>query len=289
MNAAITTLSSRDCQLGEGPIYDPVQDTLYWFDILRQELLCHSFATGSTKVEKLPFMASAMALVSDQEHMLFCDHGLYLRHIHSGALRLYLRLEADNPITRSNDARVHPCGAFWLGTMGRNLEPGAGSIYWLFKGELKVLFEAITCPNSICFAPDGTVAYFTDSMENILYHVRCDPRSGLPIEEPRVFFDNRNLGGALDGSVVASDGTLWNARWGCNSLDAYSPEGERIRSIELPAKQLTCPAFIGNRIAVTSAWDGQNPEERASDPFAGNTFLLEAAIAGQAEPRLRLE
>ena len=56
------------------------------------------------------------------------------------AMTLYCSLEADNPTNRSNDARVHPCGTFWIGTMGRNAEAGAGAIYALYRGEISRLF-----------------------------------------------------------------------------------------------------------------------------------------------------
>ena len=73
-------------------------------------------------------------------------------------MTLYRPLEADNAATRSNDARVHPSGTFWIGTMGRQAERGLGAIYALHRGELSRLYESITIPNAICFSPDGTSA-----------------------------------------------------------------------------------------------------------------------------------
>ena len=46
-----------------------------------------------------------------------------------GRLTLQIPLEADNAATRSNDGRVHPCGALWIGTMGRKAEKGAGAAW----------------------------------------------------------------------------------------------------------------------------------------------------------------
>src|SRR3546814_7772698 len=73
----------------------------------------------------------------------------------SGRLSLHAALEADNLATRSNDGRVHPCGALWIGTMGKRAETGAGSLYWFFRGELRRLFSGISIINSIAFSPDG--------------------------------------------------------------------------------------------------------------------------------------
>lgn len=40
-------------------------------------------------------------------------------------------LEADNRATRSNDGRADPWGGFWIGTMGKGCELGAGAILLL--------------------------------------------------------------------------------------------------------------------------------------------------------------
>ncbi len=72
-------------------------------------------------------------------------------------------------------------GTFWIGTMGRRAERGAGAIYALHRGEIVRLFPNISIPNAICFSPDGATGYFADSAENVLYRVALDPGTGLPI------------------------------------------------------------------------------------------------------------
>ena len=72
-------------------------------------------------------------------------------------------LEADNPVTRSNDGRADPWGGFWIGTMGFNAEPQAGAIYRYYKGEVLPIVRNITISNAICFAPDRSCAYYTDT------------------------------------------------------------------------------------------------------------------------------
>ena len=98
----------------------------------------HRFADGSTALHRLPMMASALAVVDPNRQLLATEAGLFLRDA-EGALTLLVEIEAHNPVTRSNDARVHPCGALWMGTMGKEAEPMAGAIYWFFKGETRQL------------------------------------------------------------------------------------------------------------------------------------------------------
>lgn len=287
----VDILSETVCELGEGPSYDPATDTLWWFDILACRLMEYRFGARTEIVHDLPVMASAIAIVDDRRQMLATDTGLQLRDVASGRLEMVAPIEADNPATRANDSRVHPCGAFWVGTMGRDAENRAGAIYWYRAGETRLLFADVTIPNSICFSPAGEVAYWADSGRNILFRVDCDPETGLPTSEPAAFVDDRGQPGGIDGSVCDLDGNIWNARWGCSRLDVYDPSGRRTRSIDMPAKQVTCPAFVGpdlGRLAVTSAWQGMSADERAADPQGGKTFVVDLAVRGRAEPRVRL-
>jgi sugar lactone lactonase len=234
-------------------------------------------------------VASAIAIVDDQRQLVATETGLQIRDVTTGKLTLHTAIEADNPLTRSNDSRVHPCGAFWVGTMGKGEEKGAGSIYWFFKGELRRLFSDITVSNSICFAEDGTIAYYTDTSTGLLMRVACDAATGLPIGEPKVFVDHRSAKGYVDGSVVDRDGVLWNAVWGGKAVKAYAPDGTLLRTVAMPVMQPSCPAFVGakaDRLAVTSAWKGKDDKQRQLDPQAGMTFLLDIPVNGRFEPRV---
>jgi sugar lactone lactonase len=287
----VSILSDHVCELGEGPSYDPAVDRLFWFDIVNAKLLEMEWPDGATIVHKLPEMASAIAAVDAGRQLLLTETGLWLRRVADGRLERHVAIEADRPETRSNDARVHPCGALWLGTMGKKAEAKAGAIYWHLRGELRRLFADITIPNSICFSPDGATAYFTDTAKGILFRVDCDPHSGLPTGEPETFVDRQGMEGGIDGSIVDAQGNLWNARWGAGALDCYSPDGKLLRTIAIPASQSSCPAFVApraDRIAVTSAWQGMDEAARKGDPHAGKTFLVDLEVSGRFEPRAAL-
>jgi sugar lactone lactonase YvrE len=283
-----TVLCDVACMLGEGPSSDPATGRLYWFDIEGRKLLERAFPDGPTIVHDLPVMASAIGFVDPARQMIVAEDGLYLRDARSGRMSLHAPLEADDATTRSNDARVHPCGAFWIGTMSKAGSTAAGAIYWFFKGELRRLYGGISIPNSICFSPDGATAYFTDTPTGLLMRVACDPSTGLPVGRPNVFVDARDRDGYIDGSVVDADGVLWNARWGGGAVDAWSPEGTLLATIGLPALQTTCPAFAGpgaDRMIVTSA---ARDRDRGREPMAGKTFLLDRPMRGRPEPRVAL-
>jgi sugar lactone lactonase len=282
-----SVLSAERCHLGEGPTYDATTDTAWWFDILEGRLFEARLGSGRISIHHLGRMASALARMDAERQLIVTEDGLYIRSIIDGRMTLYCPLEADNPSNRSNDARVHPAGTFWIGTMGR---AGAGAIYALHRGEISRLFSGISIPNAICFSPDGAIGYFADTAKNELYRVAIDPLTGLPRTTAEVLLRHRGVGG-LDGAVVDADGLIWIARWGGGCIDVYNPQGERLRCLQVPARQTTCPAFVGpdfSRLLVTSAWQGMDEAARAADPEHGRTFLLEVAVRGRPEPDVKL-
>src|SRR5690606_27616278 len=108
-------------------------------------------AEGPTIVHALPVMASAIAFTQDGSQVLATERGVERRDPVSGKLELVTPIEANEPSTRSNDARVHPSGAFWIGTMGKQAQKRAGAIYHYAKGKATRLFAEVDIPNSICF------------------------------------------------------------------------------------------------------------------------------------------
>jgi sugar lactone lactonase len=287
----VTAYSETVCSLGEGPAAHPALARLFWFDILGKRLLERRFDHAGTIVHDLPLMASVMAVIDGERQLIAAEDGLYVREIKTGALKLHTPLEADNPVTRSNDGRVHPCGALWIGTMGKRAEPGAGTIYWFFKGELRPLFRGITVPNAIAFAPDGSHAYFTDSRVGMIWRIATDPATGLPTGERKDFRARDGGPGGPDGAATDAEGVLWNARWGAGMLDAYAPNGERVRSIAVPATRVSCPAFVGknaDRLVVTTARRGSAEQPNADEPGAGQTFLIDLPVRGRFDPPVTL-
>jgi sugar lactone lactonase YvrE len=193
-------------------------------------------------------------------------------------------LDAENPVTRSNDGRADPYGGFWIGTMGKKAEPGAGAIYRYYRGEVRRLYANISISNGICFSPDGTTAYFTDTPTRKIMQVNMDS-DGWPEGEPDVFVDMNEEGLNPDGAVVDASGRLWNAQWGANRVACYGPDGRFLSEVRFSARQVTCPAFGGDRMRTlfaTSAAQGLNGS------VEGQTYFERVAIPGQAEHQVIL-
>ena len=279
----VLVFSSTACSLGEGPLWLPERKQLFWFDILSKKLLTQ--VDGKERAWQFDECVSAAGWVDRDSLLMASESGLYHFDIGSGQRELVVELEADNPVTRSNDGRADPWGGFWIGTMGFNAEPGAGAIYRYYRGELKQLFGDISISNPICFAPDQSCAYFTDTADGRIMRQPLEPVDGWPVGEPEVFLDLSGEDFGPDGAVVDAEGCLWNAQWGAARVARYSPSGELLSVWPVPAQQASCPAFGGadlSTLFVTTATVGCDGEQ------AGQTFCIESGITGQREHRVIL-
>jgi len=276
------------CTLGEGPLWHPLRGQLYWFDIIGRRLLTRE--GGQTRHWQFDEMCSAAGWVDEDRLLIASERRLFLFSLSDGSIETVTPLEADNPVTRSNDGRADPAGGFWIGTMGKEAEPGAGAIWRFYRGELRRLFPDITISNSICFAPDGSSAYFTDTKVARIMRVALDAE-GWPQGAPELFLDCRDLGGSPDGSVVDAEGNLWNAQWGNWQVACYSPAGELLREVRVRGAHASCPAFGGEGLTdlyVTTAREALSEENLAASPDNGKTFVIRGVGRGQAEHRVIL-
>jgi sugar lactone lactonase YvrE len=288
--ASARIASDNPCELGEGPIYDPSTGTVWWFNIVGREMHGLHLDSQAKSVQPLNFLASVLALVDGERQLVASDQGLFLRDTETGLFEQYGSIE-DKPGNRTNDGRVHVSGALWVSTMGRNAEKEAGAIYHVARGTVTRMFSNVTIPNGICFSPDGTTGYFSDTGVNRFMKVRLDPATGLPLGEPTLMMEEAESEGGFDGAICDAEGLIWSARWGASAIDVYTPEGKRIARHAVPVQQPTCPAFVGraaDRLLFTSAWQGLGEAGRMSDPDAGKTFLLDLEVKGRFEPMYRM-
>lgn len=278
----------RSCHLGEGPLWHPERQQLFWFDILAGTLLGrdgdHAFEWAFEE------MVSAAGWVDRNRLLIASESSLFTFDIETGAAEEVVPLEAEVMESRSNDGRADPWGGFWISTMGKYSEPNLGAIYRLYRGQLRRIVAGLTIPNAICFAPDRSLAYFTDTPTRQIMALPLG-RNGWPEGAPYVVIDLTGDGVNPDGAVTDAEGNLWIADWGAGRVAAYTMDGRFLRAVEVGAQQATCPAFGGpdfTTLFVTTAREGMDATARAADPLAGQVFGFPAVEQGRAEPRVLL-
>ncbi len=278
----------RRCELGEGPLWHPLRQQLYWFDILRNRLLTRSGA--QTKEWVFGERVSAAGWVSADELLVASETALFRFNLDTGVRSDVIALEADRPHTRSNDGRADPQGGFWIGTMGKKAEPRQGAIWRYYKGELRKLYADISISNSIAFGPVGRLAQFSDTVTGKVMRVALDA-DGWPKGEPSVFLDLSVHGIHPDGAVIDAEGILWLAEWGSSRVAAYAPDGSLLRAISFDAPQTSCPAFGGpdmTTLFCTTAREHLDAGSLAAFPDSGMTFAATDVARGQSEHQVIL-
>lgn len=264
------------CMLGEGPLWHPERRALFWFDILNARL------QGEGRYWDFPELVSAAGWIDRDRLVIASETRLMRFDLRDGTSAKLCPLDADSPGTRSNDGRADPQGGFWIGTMGKAAEPGAGAIWRWYQGELRRLFAPLTIPNAICFAPDGRTAHFTDTPTRQILRVALDAQ-GWPAGAPEVAVDLRGSRENPDGAVTDAAGRLWVALWGSGRVACFTPQGQECASVPVSAPHTSCPAFGGpglRDLFVTTAREGL-AQPGAQD---GATFRAADVGQGRAEP-----
>lgn len=276
---------STICALGEGPLWHPLRQTLFWFDILNSRLFERGETMEKPQMWRFNEHVSAAGWVDHDTLLIASETALFQFDLTSGNRTNLVPLEADNPITRSNDGRADAWGGFWIGTMGKQAETGAGAIYRFYDGNLTPLFQNITISNSICFSPDNRLAYFTDTPTQKIMKVNLD-QNGWPVGAPKLFADVAPHN--PDGSVVDANGHLWNAQWGSSRVACYKPDGTLFCVQDFETSQVSCPAFGGQKLSTLFA-------TTASVGLSGDDLIAAGTVQssvmnsqGQSEHQVKL-
>lgn len=275
----------RVCQLGEGALWHPERGQFFWFDILGRRLLSQD-ADGGPLDWAFSEMASAAAWIDRNRLLVATETGLSVLDLRDGGRERVMDLEAKNAATRSNDGRADRQGGFWIGTMGKAAEPGAGAIYRFYRGKIRRLVDTITIPNAICFSPDGRMAHYADTDRRIVWRQPLD-KDGWPMGERQIWLDLSAQGWSPDGAVIDAGGGFCCALWGQGAVVRFDPDGRQTHRWDVAGRHSSCPAFGGpglSHLLVTTAREGID----TPDSDQGRTFVLQSGLTGLPEPRVIL-
>ncbi|WP_426701864.1 SMP-30/gluconolactonase/LRE family protein [Rhodanobacter sp. Col0626] len=279
-------------QLGEGVLWCPRTQSLYWTDIQSATLWRYTPRDGRTRQWTMPERLASFALCeTDGWLLLGLASRLAFFHLDSERLLPIADVEADLP-TRLNDGVCDRQGRFVFGTLH---EPPTGEAkhriggFHRLNADLtleRLPLEPVAISNSLAFSPDGLTMYYCDSpTRRILardYHV--DGSVGAP----RIFVDLAGIAGEPDGSTVDAEGGVWNAQWGMSRVVRYRADGSTDIVVQVPATQPTRPALGGatlETLYITSARDGLSADDVRDEPLHGAVFAVDVGVRGITEAR----
>jgi sugar lactone lactonase YvrE len=290
--ARIHCLATTGDICGEGCLWHPQQNAVFWTDINRGLLHRCSLVTGVVETWRFDQPVTAVVLTT-QEHLLGLVLGGRIVLWDTGSCQETdtLFLLPGWPALRCNDARVDPAGVLWFGTMQNNVRADGstaqvttsqGVLFSLVPGaEAKQWRGGFGIMNTIAWSPTGETMYFGDTLANCIYRGAFDPVSSR-LESCEVFFANFERG-LPDGSAMDVEGHLWNCRFGGGSIVRVAPDGSIADIVETTVRNPTTCAFAtadANTLLFTSAaFPGQSE---------GALFSLETGVRGLLATPLRL-
>lgn len=274
--------------LGEGLLWCPRAQALYWTDIKAATLWRHHPGSGETRTWLMPERLASFALCRREDWLLLgLASRLAFLHLPSGMLEPIAEVEAELP-TRLNDAACDRQGRFVFGTLDESDPKQPIGAFYRLDADLslqRLPLGGVAISNSIAFSPDGGTMYFCDSPTR---RIRCcDYGTDGSVGTPRDFVDLGDVSGEPDGSTVDAEGGLWNAQWGLGRVVRYDVTGRADRIVEVPARQPTRPALGGpnlDTLYVTSARDGLSAQALQEDPGAGDLFAAAVPVQGLPDP-----
>ena len=195
---------------------------------------------------------------------------------------------------RFNDGAVDPQGRYWAGTMNDPLIKPPTNEGVLFRLDadksLHRVIENVTIPNGIGWTFDGKHMYFTDSPTGNIFKYNFDSQTGN-ISDREIFFHlnkHDEEWPVPDGLAQDVEGNLWVALCGGWKVLKIDKRGEILGEICLPTRLITCPAFVGTDLYVTSAEENEPEKYPDSVEFGGSLFKVNVGVEGKSLHQFRM-
>jgi sugar lactone lactonase YvrE len=271
-------------RLAEGPVWDAAAGVLRWTDIPGRRL--HRYDPAAHRHDKVEVERQVGALVPRASGgLLLAVEGGFAAYSDgdAGALELLVPVDEDRKDLRFNDGKCDPAGRMYASTMSLTAEAGAGTL-WRLDPDLSVhpLVDGLTIGNGLAWTADGATMYFIDSMSHRVDVFTVDRGSG-DLSDRRGLVDVPESVGLPDGMCVDDEGCLWVALFGGGALRRYSPLGELLAVISVPAANVTSVAFGGpglDELYITTARGADDESTRAAEPYAGGIFRARPGVTG---------
>ena len=264
--------------LGEGPMWSPRDNALYWVDILTPAVHCHHVADGANSVIQLGAMASVAIPKSTGGLLLATPGGLMTLDTSTLRMNLLAHPEAERRGNRYNDGKCDRRGRLWISSMDMGAATNRGSLFRVDPdGSWERMDSGFTVPNGLGWSPDSTRMYFTDTFRRTIYVYDFDLVAGA-ITNRRVLISFKEPDGKPDGLTVDADGCLWVAAYDAWHVARFSPEGREMERIRLPVARPTSCCFGGpslETLFVTSASVRLGAQALAAAPLSGSLFAME--------------
>lgn len=272
-------LSHKRCIIGEGPIWNANEKTLYYTNGFGNEICTYNFNFGTTDSRSLSFGVAAFAFDTNNRLIVSHEGGVHVIGENNALTPIYDSLKYK--INYANDMKVGPDGAIYVGTQSekrQNLsEKIDGKLYRIASdGEVSVLLDGLLLSNGMDWSLDETRFYHTDSPTGLIKEYSFD-KSG------KIEFTGRQITvPGVDGFTIGKDGCLYIGCWGKQHIAIVDTETFELKGyIDTPAKIPTSCCFCGDNMDVLAITTASYCTDISQDVNAGFTFLKEMNTSGR--------
>jgi D-xylono/L-arabinono-1,4-lactonase len=276
------------CQTGEGPLWHPEENCVYWLDIATPgRMFRYDCATGKHEQVYEGEAVGGFTLQADGALLLFGAKGS-VRIWRKGQLTTVIDEIPEERETRFNDVFADTMGRVYCGTMPLPNRQRLGRLYRLdTDGKVTKVLDDIGCSNGMGFTPDRKRMYYTDSTKLEIYLFDYDAATGN-LSNQRVFVRTPQGEGVPDGMTVDAQGYVWSARWDGGHLFRFAPDGHEVLRVKFPAKKVSCVTFGGADYTDMYVTCAGGTRKKTEGLGAGALFYLNLGIRGVPECRSRI-
>ncbi len=275
-------------ELGEGTLWDPAAQVLWWVDIWGRRIHRFDPATGRDESFPAPREVGCVGVREAGGLVVALADGFYFFDPATGRFEAIIDPEAEQPHTRFNDGKTDRQGRFWSGTVFEAPPLPVRHVGALYRLDPDLschrMVEGIASSNGLAFSPDSRAMYFADSQGGFVWAFDFDAETG-DIANRRVFIDFRDSGGCADGATVDAEGCYWSTLPETGKVCRFDPDGRLMRTILLPTAIPTCCEFGGAALDILYVTTARLRKLDARP--AGALFAIDAGVRGLTLPPFR--
>jgi D-xylonolactonase len=287
MSLELELIADYECLTGEGPLWHPEEQCVYWLDIPAGKIFRFDPNVNNHRLfYEGPEPIGGFTLQEDGAFLLFGNRGaiIVLRDGTATPMIPEIPAEADG---RFNDVIADPLGRVFCGTMPTDTH--MGRLYRLdLDGTLTAVLDDVNISNGMGFTPGLTGMYHTDTVGRTISLFDYDQATGA-LTNRRSFAHTPTEAGMPDGMTVDAEGCVWSAQWDGGCLIRYAPDGTELRRITFPAKKVSSAIFGGPDLMDLYVTTAGGDDKAANGPGAGALFRVRLDVRGVPEYRSRIQ
>lgn len=270
---------------GEGAIWHPDRNTLFWVDIEGQSLYEYFPKQKDCHFWRFDRMVSAVVPETDSTMIVALQDEIIRFHLQDGSESPIASIPVNGGKLRCNDGKCDPAGRLWVGTMCLHGAPKkSASLYRVASnGSVKEQVSHVSISNGIVWSSNKKYMYYIDTPTRKIVRYRYDNKSGDILYDGVAVHIPEGTG-SPDGMTIDSDDNLWVAQWGGGGVYCYNPyTGELLVKVVVPAPNVASCAFGGSRLDVlyiTTARSGLSEEQLEEYPLSGSLFYCKPGAKG---------